>query len=89
VFVTPTCPYCPRASRLAHTMAPESPRVRADVIEEFPSPADRYGVRGVPKIVLNEPRGFEGALPEAAFLGHVMAAGAERAARSAEEAAIG
>src|SRR5579859_3703980 len=85
VFVTPTCPYCPGASRLAHAMALESSRVRADVIEsmEFPSLADRYGVRGVPKIVINETRGFEGALPEAAFLEHVLAAAAERTRPSA------
>lgn len=89
VFVTPTCPYCPRASRLAHAMALESSRVRADVIEsmEFPSLADRYGVRGVPKIVINETRGFEGALPEAAFLEHVLAAAAERTRPSAAPAA--
>jgi glutaredoxin-like protein len=88
VFVTPTCPYCPRASRLAHAMALESSRVRADVIEsmEFPSLADRYGVQGVPKIVINETRGFEGALPEAAFLDHVLAA-AGRAGRQAVPAA--
>jgi glutaredoxin-like protein len=85
VFVTPTCPYCPRASRLAHAMALESPRVRADVIEamEFPSLAERYGVFGVPKIVVNETRSFEGAQPEAVFLQHVMAAGAEHADRAA------
>ncbi|MDR5694890.1 MAG: thioredoxin family protein [Armatimonadota bacterium] len=76
VFVTPTCPYCPRASRIAHAMAMESPRVRADVIEamEFPALADRYGVYGVPKVVINETTSFEGALPEEAFLEHVLVA---------------
>jgi hypothetical protein len=61
-------------------MALESPRVRADVIEatEFPALADRYGVYGVPKVVLNETYSFEGALPEAAFLKHVMAAAVEQ-----------
>jgi glutaredoxin-like protein len=85
VFVTPTCPYCPRASRLAHAMALESPRVRADVIEatEFPSLADKYGVFGVPKVVLNETQSFEGALPEAAFLKYVVAAAAEQTAHMA------
>lgn len=82
VFVTPTCPYCPQASRLAHAMALESPHVRADVVEsmEFPALAERYGVYGVPKIVLNETRSFEGALPEAAFLEQVLAAAAADAA---------
>jgi len=88
VFVTPTCPYCPRASHLAHAMALESPRVRADVIEamEFPALADRYGVYGVPKVVLNETRSFEGALPEAAFLSQVMAAAADQATMEAAPA---
>src|SRR5512142_2961508 len=31
VFVTPTCPYCPAAVRLAHKMALESDLVRADM----------------------------------------------------------
>jgi glutaredoxin-like protein len=76
VFVTPTCPYCPRASRMAHAFAQESPRVRADVIEamEFPELAARYGVYGVPKVVVNETRGFEGAQPEATFLAEILAA---------------
>lgn len=79
VFVTPTCPYCPRVARLAHAMAQESERVRADVVEamEFPALADRYGVVGVPKVVINEAYGFEGARPEEVFVQHVLeAAGA-------------
>jgi glutaredoxin-like protein len=38
VFVTPTCPYCPRAVNLAFKLAYESPLVTADAIEatEFP-----------------------------------------------------
>jgi glutaredoxin-like protein len=89
VFVTPTCPHCPRASRLAHAMALECARVRADVIEsmEFPSLADRYGVQGVPKIVIDETRGFEGALPEAVFVEHVLAAAGARVRQSASLAA--
>lgn len=88
VFVTPTCPYCPRAGRLAHAMALQSPRVRADVIEamEFPALADKYGVYGVPKVVLNETRSFEGALSEAAFLSQVMAAAADQATMEATPA---
>jgi glutaredoxin-like protein len=89
VFVTPTCPHCPGAGRLAHAMALESPRVRADVIEsmEFPSLADRYAVYGVPKVVLNETHSFEGAVPEAVFLDQVLAAAAERGGEPAAPAA--
>ncbi|MDR7542691.1 MAG: thioredoxin family protein [Armatimonadota bacterium] len=74
VFVTPTCPYCPKAARLAHAFAQESARIRADVYEamEFPELAARYHVYGVPKVVINETGGFEGAQPEAAFLAEIL-----------------
>ena len=57
-------------------MAVESEHVTADVIEaqEFPDLARRYGVRGVPKIVINEHTEFVGALPEAQYLAQVRAA---------------
>ncbi|MFQ5761932.1 MAG: thioredoxin family protein [Candidatus Bathyarchaeia archaeon] len=76
VFVTPTCPYCPRAVRLAHQFAMENDLIRADMIEstEFPQLSNKYDVMAVPKIVINESIAFEGALPEAHFLGQVMLA---------------
>jgi glutaredoxin-like protein len=87
VFVTPTCPYCPRAVRLAHKLAVESERVIADAVEaiEFPELSHRYNVYGVPKTVINETRAFEGALPEAFFVHNVLEepAPAERAAAPA------
>lgn len=57
-------------------MAIASERVTADVIEatEFPDLAQRYRVRGVPKIVINETTEFVGALPEAQYLAYVQAA---------------
>ena len=57
-------------------MAVESSHVTGDVIEamEFPGLARRYGVRGVPKIVINETTEFVGALPEDQYLAHVRAA---------------
>jgi predicted DsbA family dithiol-disulfide isomerase len=57
-------------------MAVESEHVTADVIEamEFPDLARRYGVRGVPKIVINETTEFVGALPEPQYLAHVREA---------------
>ena len=61
---------------MAHQMAVESEHVTADVIEamEFPDLARRYGVRGVPKIVINETTEFVGALPEPQYLAHVREA---------------
>ena len=57
-------------------MAVESEHVTADVIEamEFPDLSQRYGVRGVPKIVINETTEFVGALPEAQYLAHLREA---------------
>jgi glutaredoxin-like protein len=74
VFVTPTCPYCTLAVRLAHQFALESPRIRADMVEstEFPHLAQKYNVFGVPKTVINENIFIEGAVPEEAVLEHVL-----------------
>ena len=57
-------------------MAVESEQVTGDVIEamEFPDLARRYGVRGVPKIVINETTEFVGALPEPEYLAQLRAA---------------
>ena len=70
VFVTPTCPYCPRAVILAHHLAYASPRVTADMVEatEFPDLSDRYSVYGVPRTVINETVHQEGAAPEPLIL---------------------
>lgn len=78
VFVTPTCPYCTTAVRLAHQMALESPKVRADMIEatEFPHLAQRHAVFGVPKTVINGTVSVDGSAPEDAFLARVLEAAA-------------
>jgi glutaredoxin-like protein len=80
VFVTPTCPYCPRAVVLAHAMAVASDRVRADMIEatEFPYLAIKYNVMGVPRTVINEDAFVEGAVPEAVLLDAVKSAVGDR-----------
>ncbi len=66
VFVTPTCPYCPRAVRLAHQLAVESDLIRSDMVEaiEFPHLSMKYQVQGVPRTVINETIHIEGAVPE-------------------------
>lgn len=70
VFVTPTCPYCPAAVVLAHKFALASPQITAEMVEatEFPQLAEKYGVEGVPKIVVNEKVNLVGAQPEQALL---------------------
>jgi glutaredoxin-like protein len=70
VFVTPTCPHCPRAVTLAHRMAVEHPLVRATCVEatEFLELSRRYQVTGVPKTVVNGTIEMLGALPENVFV---------------------
>jgi glutaredoxin-like protein len=74
VFVTLTCPHCPVAAAMAHKFAVENDLIQADVIDanEFPQLAIKYGVMGVPKIVVNEKIEFVGAVPENMFLEHVL-----------------
>ena len=70
VFVTPSCPHCPRAVTLAHRMAVESPLIRATCVEatEFMDLSQRYQVTGVPKTVVNGTIEMLGALPESVFV---------------------
>lgn len=78
VFVTPSCPYCPRAVLLAHQMAMENPQmIRAEGVEatEFPELANRFNVRGVPQTVINSGAGsVVGAVPEQNLLAEIMRA---------------
>jgi glutaredoxin-like protein len=71
VFVTPTCPYCPRSVILAHQMALESPMIEAEMVEatEFPELSNRFNVSGVPQTTINEGAGtVVGAVPEGQML---------------------
>jgi glutaredoxin-like protein len=76
VFVTPTCPYCPRAVVLAHQMAMENPgMVRAEGVEsmEFQELAGQFNVSGVPQTSINAGAGtVVGAVPEADLLAEIQ-----------------
>lgn len=76
VFITPTCPYCPQAVRLAHKLAMESDLITADMVEaiEFPHLANKYHVQGVPRTVINETVHQEGAVPEPLLVAKLMEA---------------
>jgi len=76
VFVTPTCPYCPQAVRLAHMMAMENDKVVGDMVEatEFPHLSQKYHVMGVPRTVINEDTFIEGAVPEMMLMDKVKEA---------------
>lgn len=74
VFVTPTCPHCPRAVTLAHRMAIEHPLIRATCVEatEFMDLTRQYHVTGVPKTVVNGTIEILGAVPEDDFVRTVL-----------------
>jgi glutaredoxin-like protein len=76
VFVTPSCPYCPKAVLTAHRLALENPKIKASMIEatEFMELSEKYGVMGVPKVVINGSTSFEGAIPEEAFIAYIQRA---------------
>jgi len=77
VFVTPTCPYCPRAVVTAYQMALESEMVQAEMVEamEFPELSQRFGVSGVPQTTINSGAGtVVGAVPEQQLLTQILTA---------------
>jgi len=78
VFVTPTCPYCPRAVLLAHQMAMENPTmIRAEGVEatEFRELAQQFYVSGVPQTVINSgAKMVVGAVPELNLLTQIQTA---------------
>lgn len=75
-FVTPTCPYCPRAVLTAYRFAMVNPRIVAEGIEanEFPALSSGYRISGVPDTIVEGTNGKPvttqrvlGAQPEHAF----------------------
>ncbi|HEY9245392.1 MAG TPA: thioredoxin family protein [Candidatus Methanoperedens sp.] len=76
VFVSPTCPFCPRAVRIAHQFAIESDFIRSDAIEmtEFPYLVQRYSIMSTPHIVINEDTSFVGAQPPEVFIEQIALA---------------
>jgi len=85
VFVTPTCPHCPRAVTLAHRLAVESPLITASCVEatEFMDLSRRFRVTGVPKTIVNDSIEILGALPEDQFVRTVVGAPGDEASDGA------
>ncbi|EQB65562.1 MAG: glutaredoxin-like protein [Thermoplasmatales archaeon I-plasma] len=76
VFVTPTCPYCPKAVGTAHKFALANKNITGEMVEatEFPAWADEWGVSSVPHIVINGDVQFVGAYPDENFVDYVLEA---------------
>ncbi len=76
VFVTPTCPYCPKAVLLAHTAAFLNPNITAEMVEanEFQELSKLYGISSVPHTFINDKVEFIGAYPENKFIRELLKA---------------
>lgn len=74
VFVTTTCPYCPKAVLIAHNIAMANKNIKAYMVEanEFEELSKKYGVSSVPQIVINDKVTFVGAYPEGQFVEQVL-----------------
>lgn len=90
-FVTPTCPFCPRAVLAAYRLALANPHVVAEGVEagEFPQLARRYRISGVPDTVVDGPGGQErvlGGQPDKVFLDAVLKVAGTAASNAAPSA---
>lgn len=76
VFVTPTCPYCPKAVGTAHKFALINKNITGEMVEslEFSNEAEEVGVSSVPHIVINGNVQFVGAYPDDQFADYVQEA---------------
>lgn len=83
VFVTPTCPHCPRAVLLANQIAIATRgKVMAECVEATQNMelADQFNVSSVPQQVINaDPESVSiGAQPETGFVNQVLSYGSSR-----------
>lgn len=77
VFITPTCPYCPRAVKVAHEMAMHNPKIKGEMVEaiEFPELSSKFNVSGVPHTVINSGADEQvGAVPAKTILNKIRTA---------------
>ncbi|HAQ37688.1 MAG TPA: glutaredoxin [Saprospirales bacterium] len=70
VFVTPTCSQCPGAAITAHRLALHNEFISADIIEAntFSELSEKYDVKSVPNVIINEKPAFTGSHPVTKFL---------------------
>lgn len=73
VFVSTTCPYCSDAVSIAHRLALENSKIRADMVDSatFQHLAIRHNVNSVPKIIINDKVEFVGVKSVSGFIKYI------------------
>ena len=76
IFVTPSCPYCPKMVSTSYMFAMLNENIEAEAWEvtEFTDIKDRYEVLAAPKIVINDEVYFEGLVSPNKFLQNIRIA---------------
>lgn len=79
VFITPSCPYCPRAVQAAVRLAAAHPDISASVldVEQFPSLGERFGVLSAPTTLLDEQLSWTGVRTAEEIAGDLLDRGSE------------
>ncbi len=74
VFITPTCPYCPKMVSTSFMFAILNENIDAEAWEsiEFPEISQEYGVAAVPKTVINDTVSWEGLVPPEYLLHNIQ-----------------
>jgi len=74
VFVTPSCPYCPKMVFTSFQFAFINEYIEAEAWEamEFSTVAEKYDVMAVPKVVINDKVEWEGLVPPEYLLQRII-----------------
>lgn len=76
IFVTPSCPYCPRAVLTSVSLSLKNNNIKTEVVmaNEIPELTNQFDVQSVPKIVVNRDpdKFFVGAYPLPQFVSQVI-----------------
>ncbi len=86
IFISPTCPRCPKMVKAAHKLAMVNNNVSAAMIEasEFPHLIQKYEVQGVPHTMITEEYGFVGVIDEKQLAIEILVALGKKPAEESE-----
>lgn len=76
VYISPTCPYCPKMVKAAHRLAMANDNITAAMIEaaEFPHLVQKFDIQGVPHTMITEEHGVVGQIDETQLVTEILVA---------------